>query len=732
LLQASVNADFTGSPSASSSWNLRVKSMAASSPISSLMPIEKSMVGWSSRATTAECQALMIREVEVALLGTNDTAAPACSPGAISPARPFTSPWYTRALSGSMHVYAADPPNWREGLALTLALVACSAPPPSPSPPGPAPPLEEPSPRRELVVVPGSSDWRAVAGTSKSPLRWAVLRARRSPAMMVGDGVLFVAPDGGFALADAGTGALRWRGEPAPGVRWEALAATADTVLAFGLDAQAGRLRTIDLASGAGVDRHSSAKIRRVLAVGPALAFGDRCDLELVGPGDVAPIRARGRIDAVSPEIEVCGASALLVAADATSAVMVRWIEGTPRIDRVDRRDGAVMATIAVEARADVALEPITGLVLVTWPDGKVRALRVDAAGPVDRTWTATARGPLALRGVRLAEGAPLLLVGDDRRWAAVDPVTLKDRWSIARDTRGEATVVLLGEVTPSRDAGLALARAGELQWLDPRDGASIARHRLPPARSVTLLGELAVIEGHTATFALDVRSGAPRWATPATVKNLAPDGTLAMRVAGTAKTLDIVDTRAASRRLRVEFEATLLARLPRDGGDLSLLLADEVTLLAAFADDATSVSELEADPIAVVASPCGPRNQSIKEIESYRACHTDRIGSVAFERHSAEIPGEAFEQIDRLARRWRTDALAMLDQPENWPQIHIVGHALGTESPTLAGHRAAAIRDALIARSVPCSAIAAAAGSSDLGTSHADLVWVGAYACIL
>lgn len=557
---------------------------------------------------------------------------------------------------------------------------------------------------------------------------------------MVGDGVLFVEPDGGFAFVDAGTGALRWRGEPAPGVRWEALAATADTALSFGRDARGGWLRTIDLASGAGVDRRTAAEVRRVLAVGPALAFGDRCDLELVGPGDVAPIRARGRLDAVAPGAAVCGAPALLVAADTTRAVLVRWTEGTPRIDRVDRRDGSVSATIAVEADAGVALDPITGLVLATWPGGKVRALRVDGAGLVDRTWAAPAAGSLTLRGVRLADGPPLLLVGDDRRWTAVDPVTLKDRWSTARDPREAATVVLLGEVTPSRDAALALARAGELQWLDPRDGATIARHRLPPAHSVALQGELALVESRAATFALaesravtfalDVRSGATRWATPATVKNLAPDGTLAVQVADTERTLDIVDAHAAIRRLRVEFEATLLARVPRDGAGLSLLVADAVPLLAAFADDVAGASELDADPIAVMVGPCGPRNQSIQEIESYRACHTSPIGSVAFAQSSAELSGEALEQLDRLARRWRTDALAALDQPETWSELHVVGHAWGTESPEIAGSRAAAIRDALIARGVPCSAIVAA-GSSAPGMS-ADLVSVHADACIL
>lgn len=544
---------------------------------------------------------------------------------------------------------------------------------------------------------------------------------------MIGDRVLFAAADGSFALVDGHTGALRWRGAPAEGVRWRSLAATADAAVALGSDAGATWLRAIDLSTGASIDREVGAQSDHVLAVGPVLAVSDGCHLGVVGPDGATLFAARGRTGVRLGDDAICAGSALLVAADDTSATIVHFVDAQPQIDRVDRRTGAVLATLRFEVGASVAHEPLTGLILVTAPAGSVLALRPGPGDPVSRTWTPSTARALELRGVHFKSAPPLLLVRDGRRWTAVDATTLAERWTRTSD----ATVVLFGEATTSPEAAFKLARAGALRWLDPRDGAPIARRLLFPGMDETTLhGERVVVEGSGGTLALDVRSGAIRWATLARVASVMPDGLLAVRDPGTT-TFGLVDAEAGSRRLTVELPGAPLARIPGGDGDLLLVMARVPPLLAAYADDEASARPLGVDPIEVFAPPCGDRHTSIVALEGYLACHPNSLGNMPFAAGDSRLPATASPRLDRLAREWRSSALQVPNQPGIWPQILVRGQRSAAEPPQLADRRAAAIRDALIERGVPCSAVYAA-GRPGPGRPGVELTWIDSLGCLL
>lgn len=577
------------------------------------------------------------------------------------------------------------------------------------------------------MITPDSADWRRLAGASAAPLRWAYHRARGGPVLMLGERVLFAGRDGGFALVDARTGELRWRGAPAEGIDWDALAATPDLAGALGRGADATWLRTIDLASGASVDRRTSPKNDRVLARGSVLAVSDGCHLELLGPEGATVFAAGGRAQAVIGGAPICSNPSLLVAADDASVTIAHWVDERPRIERIEPRTGAVLEAIPVEPGASVGLDPVTGLVLVTAATGSVRAVRLGAPGPVSRTWTTLSPRSLDLRGVILDDGSRLLLVRDGRRWTVVDPLTLADRWTRTSD----ATVVLFGEVTPSREAEYALARAGELHWLAPRDGATITRRHLPTAQATTLHGERVLVKGGQGTVALDVRGGAVRWATRARIDGPMPGGLLTVRDPGVPISIGIIDARAGARRLTVELSATLVGRVPRDDGDLSVVAVRAEPWLAAYADDPAGARPLATDPIAAFAQPCGAGLTDLAELDRHRTCHPDLSRVLPFPGRDRRLPAAILRLLDRLARDWRRSALESPNEPGAWPQILLAGERSASEPPSLADERAAATRDALIERGVPCSAIHAA-GRLEAGRARVELTWIGPLGCLL
>lgn len=619
----------------------------------------------------------------------------------------------------------------RRSFALALALVGCRVPSPA-QPASPAQPLSTlqlsapvvrhadgtSAPRLELMVSPGSAEWRALVGTSRAPLRWANERAGRSPAIAIEGRVLFVAPDGGFALADARTGALRWRDEPAGQIRWHALAANSHAAVALGRDDAGTWLRAIDLATGASTDRRSSADISRVFAVGDALAAGDGCDFVLLGRDGAALATNRGRrLDPDGPCLE----PAVLAATDGASATVVRFVDAQPRIDRIDRRDGRALETTPVPAGASVVSEPITGLVFLTTPAGDVLALRPGPGLRIERRWSVGAARTLELRGVELTVGAPLLLVRDGPRWTAVDPITLADRWTRTIDS----TVALVGERTRSSAEAHAWTSVGELHWLDPHDGATVARRRFPGASEASLHGERMLLKGSPGVLATDLRSGEIRWAAPGRVAGHPSDDALV--VSGRNGPSSLIDIQTG-RHLTVSYPVELVTRIHGDDGALWVVAGADI--LAAYAADPATTSPLPADPIAAFASPCQPGLDSLEKIQSHR-CHPDSVDRLAFADGDARLPATAKPLLERIASQWRREALESPFDPPPSPQLLVTGERAADESPQLAGLRAAALRDALLERGVPCSAIAAAA-SPDPGRREAELLLLGRAACIL
>lgn len=636
-------------------------------------------------------------------------------------------------------------------LGLLLALVTCAAPqasapaparstsPPRSSPPPIPPPAPAPTPR-DPAVAPGSDAWTRLSAATANPLRWAHLRAADSPTLVLGERALFVAPDGALVLVDARTGARRWQTAPTDALRWHSLAATSTAALALGVGAdEAAWARSIDLATGAVVDRRAPAGHRRALALGEALATVGACALELLGPDGAPLLTVRGRaLDAL------CLHSPQIVAADATTAALVHWRDGAARLDRVDLRSAALLDTRSLGPDLDIHLDPHTGLVLAATPTGSVRAIRLGDAGPVSRTFASRTGGPVALRGARLVDGRALLLARDGRRWTAVDPTTLTDLWS--RDS--DALVVLRGErwLASWEPAGAALPRAGALEWLDPQSGAPVARRRLASVDHLALHDAQLLVLGSAGTLAHDLR-GAIRWAIPARLRGLV-DGQLVLTHLGRRPPgTDVLDPTAGLHRLHLELAATVLARISRDDGDLSLVVLDPPSsppapdapaapvappVLAAFADSDATTTRLPTDPIAAFTDPTcsAPRLTDTSTARAHLACHPLALPDLVFAARSHALPASAGPHLDRIARRWRTGALAEPSQTQFWPTLVVLGRRAASDPPELAAQRAGAVRDALVARGVPCESIAAAA--DDTPGSRTAILLVPAFGCIL
>ncbi|MBA3548377.1 MAG: PQQ-binding-like beta-propeller repeat protein [Nannocystis sp.] len=570
--------------------------------------------------------------------------------------------------------------------------------------------------------------WRQLASASEDPLRWAYHRDPGGPVLLLGEQALFATPDGAFVLVDARTGALRWQSAPAGRVRWHALAASPSFALAIGADPDnTAWIRLLDLASGASVDRRTTPRKRHALAVGPALAVSDGCELELVGPGGATLHTVHGRT-LPDPDVgPICVEAAQLVAADATTASLVGWVGEQPRIDRVDRRSGALVDTLALEPGASARREPHTGLLLVTTTTGSVRAIRLGDSRPVSRTWAREAVAPLDVRGVALADGRTLLLVREGRRSTAFDPNTLTALWS----SSSAGPVAILGETMAADATAALLTRPGEIHWLDPDTGATLARRARPSARSFTLHGELALVGGSGATLALDSRSGATRWAILANVHG-APGAHLGLTGPGSAGETDVVEAASGIQRLHVRLRATLLGRIPRVDGDLSLLVVARPAVLAAFADADETALRLGSDPFVALAPACDAARLATPELlESLHRCHTGDVHEVLFAEQDPALSAKALAVLDHLARAWRRNALADPTTREFWPTLLVRGRRSASEAPELADRRAEAVRDALLAHGVPCSQILAA-GMPDMSGRRVEITWLDPLACIL
>ncbi|MEZ4450253.1 MAG: hypothetical protein R3B09_12320 [Nannocystaceae bacterium] len=609
----------------------------------------------------------------------------------------------------------------------TLAFLACaperpsSAAAPVSDPPTITSPTETVTPPTDPRIDADSDDWDALVCAAQNPLRWAHHRAPRRPTLAVEDGVVFVAHDYATAHVDLPDGGLRWLDAPSTRTVWRSLVAGDGVVLATLPEAPIALL--LDLASGRRLERPVVRKVRAVEAIGAALAIDDGCTLEVIDPSTGAAAFAIDGLREPLADAKVCSRPARLVAADAASLTLLGWRDGRLQLVRVDRSRGAVVQAIDLNPDAALTLGPRSGVVLEI-AEGGTRALRLAPEGPIERRWPAKPGEARPFRELYDAEGPPLLLLAIGRRWSAIDPITLADRWTIQSD----AEVAILGETTTLRRESGGSLRPPELHLVDRARGATLARRRLPEGRSWRLVGALAVVEGHAGVAAMDPRSGAYQWALAGSVVGVHEGGVVSVR--GSARP-------APRRRRRRDWDPTAPrpplrdAPRPRVRGRRGPLdpRRRRSPALAAYADDPAAAERLPDDPIVAFVSPCDDAPISLERFNRYGACHPPPADHVPFATGSADLSTAASADLDRLAARWR--AAAKADLHGGWAIYLVRGRRTHDEPVELAERRAEAVREALRARGVPCSQIRAV-GDPAAFSAEVAITWHEPVMCIL
>lgn len=616
--------------------------------------------------------------------------------------------------------------------ALALAVVACAperstnAPTTIASSTVPVAVSSTVSPPADPRIHPESAAWDALTCAAANPLRWAYHRAPRRPTIATPRGLLFGDAGDDLVLVDAVSGELRWRDASTGDVRWIELVAGDRAALAMGHRGEAETARLLDL-EGRGVDLPSSSQRRRAHAIGPALAIEDACTLTLMDGAGAPIFRAQGRAQVVLDDGDLCTDPPLLVAADEAGAVIAGRSRGRLQLLRVDPRSGGVVGAVDLAEDARLAREPKTGLLLES-RSASVRAIRVDADGPRTRRWDRRGAEALEVRGVQRIDGPPLLLIREGRRWTAVDPLTLADRWTII----SEAALAILGEVTSDDAEARALARIRQLRVVAAEDGATIARERIVDGREVYLVGDVALVEGSAGVVAVDLGGGAPRWALPGRVQGVHARGIVAVSSLRRGESLDVVDARAGMSLLRVPMEATLITRVADAAADLSVIAVEGAPAIVAYADTPAAARRLRDDPIEAFAPACaGYRVISVEAMRRYGACHLPSPHTLRFAEGSVDLPAGAAPLLDRLATDWRRVVLVDLREPSVWPELLVHAFRSPREGPELALQRAAAVRDALVDRGVHCSNIVIAADPDPVST-RLDVTWHAPINCLL